>query len=186
MVDLLIRAFAADTRVCVLDPALGNGSCRSNLAWSQLLQICANSAVERLEVWTESGIANAQNMNRTPEQACDELKRIAEQQTGEAARGESRLNVKLVTQRHNGTFHDRFIGFGPVDAAFEEPWHAVAIGCGVCAFVCGGQTERLTTVARIPSKAFSSALAALERHRPRDRVETEFTLPLPAVATPDS
>ena len=157
VVGLLEDAFRAHDCVVILDPGIGSGKKRAREARETLMEICRDNGVRSLEVWSEDGLGCKEEGAALH----DARRSIWNQITG-FSWGDNRPEIRWHIKKHDGTFHDRFIGFslnGP-DSVVPQ---AVTLGSGVQSFVPSGSGVRLTAVSRIPKPAFERALRAIER-----------------------
>lgn len=171
----LLLAMRSNDHVFVLDPALARLCGRPARARQKLLSLCREftnivrlTVVSELPKLTESANGSYQDLERTNEVFAEETKRFLA--------GRPEVVVEWRVRKHSGRFHDRFIAFRRRSLAPQPPiYHAFAIGIGAQGLVPGGEAERLTTVARVPSESFAAAWDSLQKMK--DWTHLQFVPP---------
>lgn len=169
VLKLIEPAFQVHDHVVVLDPALGSPNSKAKEARDILLQICQENKIHRLEVFTETGLKHdLSNKDLDHQTWSSDLSQEIKKQYGTI-----RLKHSWYAKPHDGTFHDRFIGFTKRGVR-NDVFQAIFIGCGLLSCVENNKNHRLTTVARIPGEAFKTALDSLYKLRRRRKRKNSF------------
>jgi hypothetical protein len=112
VVALLKDAFQANEVVVVMDPALGGLRERPQKARRKLLELCRDSHVMKLRVFSEYGLRrnDEERENEAPETKETVLKALQQEIVGFEWFGAA-PDIEWRVRKHNGQFHDRYIGF---------------------------------------------------------------------------